>query len=309
MSTLMKRLPKFEYLGPQSLAEVCGLIAGTTRDEVLLLAGGTDAILQMRRRERTPRRVVGLKGVAELDFVRGQDDGGLAFGAMTTLQTLVASPLVGQRHELLQAAAAQIGGNELRNVATVGGNIAGALPCADMSPALMTLGAKIKLVSERGERWLALDEFFPEFGRTLALEDEVLAEISVPKPAANSAGAYLKFHDRHSMDMTIVGVAAFVSWDSESRTFAEIRLAYANGAPTVFRAHRAEAVLRGQALSEEGLEAVAETACAESSPRTSWRANGEYRLELIRALTKRAIRQAWEKAVRSKAVTSKETSR
>ncbi len=299
MSTL-KRLPKFEYLGPESLAEVCGLIAGSSRDEVLLLAGGTDAILQMRRRERTPRRVVGLKGVAELDFVRSQADGSLSIGAMTTLQTLTSSPLLGRRHELLREAAAQIGGNELRNVATIGGNIAGALPCADMSPALMTLGARIKLSSERGERWLALEEFFPEFGRTAALADEVLAEINVPSPAANSAGAYLKFHDRHSMDMTVVGVAAFVSWDKESQTFAEIRLAYANGAPTVFRAYRAEALLNGQALTEEGLAAVAETACAESSPRTSWRANGEYRLELIRALTKRAIRQAWAKAATDK---------
>ncbi len=294
--TYLKRLPRFEYLGPQSLAEVCGMIAGTSRDEVMLLAGGTDAILQMRRRERVPRRVIGLKGVAELDFVREQADGGLAIGAMTTLRTLLASPVVGRRYDLLRETAAQIGGNELRNVATVGGNIAGALPCADMSPALMTLGARIRLSSGRGDRWLPLEEFFPEFGRTVAADDEVLAEISLPPPASGGAGTYLKFHDRHSMDMTVVGVSAYVVRDERSRTFGDLRLAYANGAPTVFRAKRAEAVLRGRALTEEGLEEAAETACAESSPRTSWRANGEYRLELIRALTKSAIRQAWEKA-------------
>lgn len=302
--TYLKRLPKFEYVGPQSIAEVCGLIAGTSDDEVMLLAGGTDAILQMRRRERVPRRVIGLKGVAELDSVREQADGGLAIGAMTTLQTLLSTPLVRQRYDLLRETAAQIGGHELRNVATVGGNIAGALPCADLSPALMTLGARIKLSSQRGDRWLPLEEFFPEFGRTVAEDDELLAEISLPRPALNSAGTYLKYHDRHSMDMTVVGVSAFVVWDDESRTIGDLRLAYANAAPTVFRAQRAEAVLRGHALTDEGLEEAAETACAESNPRTSWRADGAYRMELVRVLTKRAIRQAWARASARKEASS-----
>lgn len=294
--TYLKRLPKFEYVSPQSLAEACALISGSSNDEVMLLAGGTDAVLQMRRRERVPRRVIGLKGVAELEFVREQADGSLAIGAMTTLQTLLSAPVAGPHCDLLRETTAQIGGLELRNVATIGGNIAGALPCADLPPALMTLGARIRLSSRRGDRWLPLDEFFPEFGRTVAEDDELVAEISLPRPASNSAGTYLKFHDRHSMDMTVVGVSAFVILDDDGRRFRDLRLAYASGAPTVFRAKRAEAVLQGHALTEEGLEAVAESACAESSPRTSWRANAGYRLELIRALTKRAIRRAWEKA-------------
>lgn len=294
--TYLKRLPKFAYVGPQSLAEICSLIAGTTHDEVMLLAGGTDAILQMRRRERVPRLVIGLKGAADLAFVQEQADGSLSIGAMTTLHTLLCAPAITRRYDILRETAAQIGGPELRNLATVGGNIAGALPCADLPPPLMTLGARIKLSSQRGDRWVPLDEFFPEFGRTVAQEDELVAEINLPRPAPNSAGAYLKFHDRQSMDMTVVGVSAYVVLDEDSRTIREVRLAYANGAPTVFRAKKAEAVLRGQALTEAGLEAVAEAACAESNPRTSWRANGEYRLDLIRALTKRAIRQAWGKA-------------
>lgn len=294
--TYLRRLPRFEYVGPQSLAEVRALMAAASDEEVMLLAGGTDAILQMRRRERVPRRVIGLKGVAELEFVREQADGSLAIGAMTTLQTLLSAPVIFQRHDLLRATAAQIGGRELRNVATVGGNIAGALPCADLPPALITLGARIRLTSHRGDRWLPLEEFFPEFGRTVAEADELVAEISLPRPSANSAGTYLKFHDRHSMDMTVVGVSAFVVQDEESRRFRDLRLAYANGAPTIFRAKRAESVLRGQTLTEEGLEAAAQTACDESNPRGSWRADKQYRLELIRALTKRAIRRAWEKA-------------
>ncbi len=294
--TYLKRLPRFEFVSPGSIAEVCDLTAEASDGEILLLAGGTDAVLQMRRRERTPRRVIGLKGVPELDFVREQADGTLAIGAMTTLQTLLSAPIVRRRYAVLSETAARIGGRELRNVATLGGNIAGALPCADMPPALMTLGAKVKLSSRGGDRWMLLEEFFPAFGRTAADRGEVLTEINLPRPAPNSAATYLKFHDRQSMDMTVVGVSAFVVRDRESQAIRDIRLAYANGAPTVFRAHQAESVLRGGAMSEEGLEATAEMACQVCTPRTSWRANGEYRRELIRSLTKRAIRNAWEKA-------------
>jgi CO/xanthine dehydrogenase FAD-binding subunit len=294
--TYLRRLPRFEFVSPDSLAEVCALTAGASHGELMLLAGGTDAILQMRRRERTPRCVVGLKRVAELAFVREQADGGLAIGATTTLQALLAAPLVRQRYAVLSETTAQIGGLELRNVATVGGNIAGALPCADLPPVLMTLDARVQLASRRGDRWVALEQFFPEFGRSVARDDELVAQVSLPRPSPASAASYLKFHDRHSMDMTVLGVSAFVSCDPESGVIRELRLAYANAAPTVFRAREAEAVLRGAPLSEERLEATAETACRHSSPRTSWRASGEYRRDLIKSLTKRAIRQAWQKA-------------
>jgi len=290
----LKRLPRFEYASPGSLAEVCALTHGIADGEVLLLAGGTDAILQMRRRERTPRCVVGLKGVAELNFVREESDGSLCLGAMTTLQELLASPLVRTRYGILAGTASQIGGRELRNVATVGGNIAGALPCADMPPALMTLDAQIKLSSRQGERWVALEKFFPEFGRTSALEGEVLSAIRLPRAPANGAGVYLKYHDRASMDMTVVGVSAFVVRDGD--VVRDVRLAYANSAPTVFRAREAEAQLCDRSMSDEALDAVAEAASRESNPRSSWRANAEYRGKLIRALTKRAIREAWDKA-------------
>ncbi len=296
----LRRLPKFEYIGPGTLAEACSLYAGAADGEVLLLAGGTDALLQMRRRERVPRRVLGLKAVAELDFVREQADGGLAFGAMTTLATLQSSPAVRQRYRFLAEAAGQIGGCELRNVATVGGNIAGALPCADLPPALMTLGARVRLSSSRGHRWVPIDEFYPAFGRSAAARDELVSEISLPPAAACSAGTYLKFHDRQSMDMTVVGVSAYVDWDCEREVIRDLRLAFASGAPTVFRARKAESVLRGAKPTEAAIEEAAATACGESSPRTSWRANGAYRLELIRNLTRRAIRCAWQKAATHK---------
>ncbi|MCL4798673.1 MAG: FAD binding domain-containing protein, partial [Burkholderiales bacterium] len=217
-----------------------------------------------------------------------------------------AAPVVQRRYGVLAETVAQIGGPELRNVATVGGNVAGALPCADMPPVLMTLGARVKLSRAGGERWLPLEDFFPEFGRTAAADGELVSEIGVPPPPPRSAGVYLKFHDRHAMDMTVVGVGAFVTLERDGGAIKELRLALAGSAPTIFRARRAEALLRGQAPSEEAfdaaLEAAAEAASREAAPRSSWRANREYRTVLIRSLTTRAIRRACEKAGRREGV-------
>lgn len=296
--TFLRRLPKFDFVSPNSIAELCSLTAGASNGELMLFAGGTDAVLQLRRREVTPRCVVGLKGVPELDFIEEQPDGSLAIGAMTTLQSLMKSPAVQGHFDVLAETAGQIGGVELRNVATLGGNIAGALPCADLPPPLMTLDAEVKLSGKDGERWVPIDELFAGYGKTVAAKGEVLTEIRVPKPAARSASVYLKYHDRQSMDMTVVGVGASVELDDEGKGFRDIRLAYANGAPTAFRAKKTEEVLRGNEMSEEALQAVAEAAGKEAVPRAnSWRADPQYRLTLIRNLTKRAIRSAWEKAV------------
>lgn len=294
MSSL-RRLPKFEYLAPVTTDEVCRLLASHA-GEAKLLAGGTDLILQMRRRETVAKYIIGLKSVPELTFVRETAEGGLAIGAMTTIQTLLTSPIIRKTYGVLAQVAAGIGGPELRNVATIGGNLAGALPCADFPPALIALGATAKLKSSASERMVPVEELFPSFGKTVARPDELFTEIHLPNVPAFSGGVYLKFHDRHSMDMTTLGVSAFVSWDEESRVFRDVKIALASSAPVPMRAKKAEAVLRGRALGEDALEEAARAVCEEANPRTSWRATREFRFELLRTLTKRAITDAQKKA-------------
>jgi len=292
----LRRLPRFEFVRPGSLDEVCALMASTDEGEAMLLAGGTDAILQMRRRERTPRCVIGLKSVPELAFVREDTDGGISIGAMTSLHDLLSAPVVRRHYGVVAEAAAQIGGRELRNVATVGGNIAGALPCADMPPSLIALDARLKLSSSAGARSLPLEEFYPALSQTAAARGELITEIRLPPPAAFTGGAYLKYHDRHSMDMTVVGVSAVVTLDEPRGTIRDVRLTLANSAPTVVRARGAEQALRGIRPSKAALAEAAETASREASPRDSWRANRDYRLVLIRTLTRRAVATAYDRA-------------
>jgi carbon-monoxide dehydrogenase medium subunit len=291
----LRRLPKFEYLAPRTIAEACDLLsAHGSRAE--LLAGGTDLLLQMRRRETTPAYVIGLKGVAEMTGLRALDDGGLSVGAMTTLHSFLTAPAVRRHYGVLAEAASGIGGPELRNVATVGGNIAGALPCADLPPALLTLGAKVRLASSAGERVVPLEEFFPGFGVTAARPDELLIGVELPSIPSSSGGVYLKFHDRQSMDMTTVGVSAFVTLDEDSRVFRDVRIALASSAPVPLRVRKAEALLRGGSCADDVLEEAARAVCEEAAPRSSWRATRDYRFALIKNLTKRAIRRARDNA-------------
>ena len=197
---------------------------------------------------------------------------------------------------MLAEAAASIGGRELRNVATIGGNSAGALPCADLPPALITLGAKVILKSRDATRVLPVEELYSTFGRTVARPDELLTTILLPSVPISSAGTYIKFHDRQSMDMTTVGVSAYVTWDDANRVFRDVKIALASSAPVPFRARNAETHLRGRAFAEDALEEAAAAVCEDATPRTSWRATREFRFELLRSLTKRAIRAAHEKA-------------
>ena len=294
----LRRLPRFEYFAPQSVAAVCNALADYP-GEARLLAGGTDLVLQMRRREIAPRYVIGLKGLSELAFIREQADGHLAIGAMTTIQAIESSPVIRKRYGLLSQTAGEMGSPEIRQVATIGGNLAGALPCADFPPALIVLGAKVKLQSKQEERLVPLEDFFLRFEQTVARRDELLTEIYLCTPPPFSGGVYLKFHDRHSMDMTTTGVCAFVTLDKERRLFRDVKIALGSSAPVPLRAKKAEAALRGRAFSEDALEESASLACEEAEPRSSWRASRDFRLELIRTLTKRAIREAWEKALAS----------
>lgn len=291
----LRRLPKFEYRSPRTIGEVCDLLSAHGRD-AKLLAGGTDLLLQMRMRETTPAYLIGLKGVAELSYIRELAGGGVAIGAMTPIQELVRSPLIRKKYAVLVEAASGIGGTELRNVATVGGNVAGALPCADLPPTLIALGAKAKLQSSEGERVAAIEDLFPSFGRTIAEPNEVFTEIVIPEPPSFSGGTYLKFHDRQSMDMTTVGVSAFVTWDEGRGVFHDVKIALASSAPVPMRATKAEATLRGRAFDEDALHDAASAVCTDANPRSSWRATREFRLDLLQGMTKRAIRTAQERA-------------
>ena len=255
MVTFYRRLPRFEYVQPKSIDEALSLLA-RHEGEARLLAGGTDLLPKMKRREITsPAYVIDLKALPNLDYIKYDDKKGLSLGALTTIHAIETSPVIQQKFSILAQAASTMAAPQVRNRGTVAGNICNAVPSADSAPPLLTLEAKLKLMSHKGERILDIEDFFTGPHETVLTDEELLAEIRIPPLPSNGRGIYLKLSPKRSMDLATVGVAVVLI--REDGLCSDIRIALGAVAPTPIRAKRAEEVLRGQRFSDELIERTA----------------------------------------------------
>jgi carbon-monoxide dehydrogenase medium subunit len=221
----------------------------------------------------------------------------LCIGALTPIRELETSPLIQQKYPVIAEAASTLGSSQVRNRATVGGNLCNASPAADMSPALMVLNSKVKLVSRLGERIIPLSAFFVGPGKTV-LQRELLTEIIIPPlPAANRA-TYLKHSPRRAMDMAIIGVAVFMSFaDGDKFRITDARIALGAVAPTPIRAPEAEALLSAKPVNDGLYAEVARAAANGVRPIDDVRASAAYRKEMVPVFVRRAVEKLsinWE---------------
>ena len=278
-----------EYRRAKTLDETLELLAqdpGDTR----ILAGGTDLLVEMRNRRRGPRILVDPKGVGELEELRYDPAEGLTIGALVTIRTLEASPLIRSRFRGLAAAAASLGSCQIRSRATVGGNLCNASPAADMAPSLIGLGARARVLSRTGERWVPLEDFFTGPGQTVLRDGELLASLHIPGPAPRGECRYIKHSIRRAMDLAIVGVAVALGMEDGNRC-ADIRIALGAAGPVPIRAKRAEERLVGQRLDDRSIQEASQIAAEDARPISDIRASAGYRREMVRVLTERTIRQ------------------
>ena len=287
-------LPKFEYLAPKTLSEACSLLA-QHKGKARLLAGGTDLLVNMKGREFTPQYIIGLKNIKKLDYIKYDKAEGLKIGALATINSIARSKEIQEKFHFLAIAASKMATNQIRNMGTIGGNLCNAAPSADFAPSLLCLGAKAKLVGSKKERVVALEGFFTGPGETVLQSDEILAEIQVPNQAPYSGGAYLKA-SRTAVDLALVGVAAFITLKSKDGICSDARIALGAVAPTPIRAKKAEEAIKGKKVTASLIEQAAKSASEEARPISDVRSSAYYRTEMVRVLTKRAIRQALEQA-------------
>jgi carbon-monoxide dehydrogenase medium subunit len=289
MTTFYRRLPRFNYLAPVSLNEALSLLA-RYKGKAKVIAGGTDIIPKLKRREiRAPEHVIDLKAIPGLDNIQ-YDVSGLSLGALVTIGAVETSAIIQEKFGVLAQAARSMASPQVRNRGTIAGNICNAVPSADSAPPLLTIGAKLKLVSQEGERVVGIEDFFTGPGQTALANDEILQEIQIPHPPPNSQGIYLKLTPRRAMDLAIVGVAVVII--PQDGICKDIRIALGAVAPTPIRARRAEAVLKGQKLDDNLIEKAARTAAGEARPIDDHRASAEYRRDMVEVLVRRAIKQA-----------------
>ena len=279
----------FQYLTPRSLDEALALLT----PKAVPLAGGTDLFLGMERRQTRPEAIVDLKRIPGVDGIEPSDRG-LRIGALALMETLSASPLIRDGYPALGEAARVVGSTQTRNRATIGGNLANASPAADTATPLMALGAAVEATGADGTRELPIDELFRGPGKTALRDGELLTAILIPPAPALSGSAFQRCV-RTAMDIAVVNCAAFVRLD-ENGIVVDARIALGAVGPTPLRAASAESCLKGHGFSARTAEEAAECAAADARPIDDVRAGADYRREMVRVLTRRAIESACQRA-------------
>ena len=282
-------IPK--YFAPETIEEACSLLS-EHKDNARVIAGGTDLLLKMRQRDLLPEYIVNIKNIPELNYITHDKEKGLSIGALATFHSIEASPLIREKFGILAQSAKQMGTMQIRNQATIGGNVCNAASSADLIPALMVLGARVNILSAGDVRTVPIEEFFIGPGQTVLKPHEIAVGFRVPNPLPRSGGVYIKHTIRKALDLAIIGVAVLVALDGD--VFSEVKIALGTVAPTPIRARGAEDILKGQIIDEKLIEKAAQTASDESSPRDSMRSSAEYRRKMLKVLVGRAVGQAIE---------------
>lgn len=280
----------FTFVEPRSLPEAVSFLADHG-DESTVMAAGTDLLVQMKHRLIKPMYVVSLGSIPNLSKIE-DGDGRVRIGALATHHAVERSTMIRERCDVLAQACWKMGTPQVRHVATIGGNICHASPSAESAPALLVLNARVKIVSARGERIMPLEEFFAGPGRTILARHEILTEIEIPASAILLKGVYLKLSPRKVLDTAVVGVAVAIDAECRGEVCRDIRIGLGAVGPTPFRSRRAEAALLDQTLSPEVITKAAEIASLEAQPIEDVRASAEYRREMVKVLTRRAITEA-----------------
>ena len=290
MVTFYRRMPRFDYMKPKTMKEALSILSRKKGGEVRVFAGGTDLFPKLKRREiKAPQVLVDLKGISGLDYIRYDVKKGLTFGPLTTLSAIESSPIIRDQFNVLAQTVHSMASPQVRNKGTIAGNICNAVPSADSVPVLLTLEAKLRLMSTKGMRTVKIEDFFKGPNETVLSEGELLREIQIPPLPKDSKGTYLKLSPRRSMDLAIVGVAVVGS--SEDGVCKDIRVALGAVSPTPIRVKKAEDILRGQKISDELIEKVAQVSSEETRPIDDHRASSDYRRKMVKVLVKRAIQK------------------
>jgi carbon-monoxide dehydrogenase medium subunit len=280
----------FDYHSPTTLAETVALL-DAYGERARILAGGTDLLTALKERWEKPEHVVDLRCLPGLDEISYDAAAGLTIGARVTIRQAEMSPLVRSRYPALAYAASTLASIQIRNLATVAGNICRASPSADTPPILLALDARVTFYGPSGERTVPLDQFFTGPGRTVLARNQVLTAIRVPPHRECCFGAaYIKHSPRQAMDLAMVGVAAAVTMESGWITSARVALGAV--APTPRRSRRAEAALLGCRPTPELLAQAGEAAGSECAPISDVRGTADYRREMVVAQTRRALEEA-----------------
>ena len=284
-------LPNFEYMVPKTIGEACNLLLELGKG-AKVFAGATDIIPPMRDKAFTVDYLIDLKHIPGMKYIEYDETEGLKIGALTTLREIETSPLVKEKNPAVAHAAKVVASTQIRAKGTMAGNLCNASPSADTPPILLAQNAKVLVQGPNKDRYIMMDDFFVGFKKTALEPGEIVTGFVIPPLKEGESAAYIKHAVRKAMDLAIIGVAVKLTMDGDVCKDASIALGAV--APTTMRARNAEKALIGKKLTDDVIVEASLAARDECSPISDIRASAEYRRDMIRVFTKRAIKQALE---------------
>ena len=278
----------YEATGVQNAIELLA-----AHPEAKILAGGSDILIQTREGKLAGCSVVSIFKVDELRGVRLDDDGTLRILPLTSFSHIAKDPLIQKYIPVLGEAVDKVGGPQIRNIGTIGGNVCNGVTSADSASTLMAYDAVMEYTGPDGTRRVPIAEHYVKAGVVALQPGELLTAILVPKESyENTFGHYIKYAMRNAMDIATLGCSVNVRLSADKKSVERMRIAYGVAGPVPMRAKSAEDAANGRPVSAETVAAAAKAALGDVNPRTSWRASKELRLQLVEELAKRAFTQS-----------------
>jgi xanthine dehydrogenase FAD-binding subunit len=274
---------------PETLDEALKMLS--RNPSLKIIAGGTDVLIRMHNGKLSEAELLSLRSIGGLDEISILEDGTISIGAMAAFAQIFRNDIINKYLPVLSEAAVSVGGPQIRNMATIGGNICNGAVSADSATTMLAYDAALKLVSPAGTRIVKVNDFYAGPGKVNLLPGEILTNILVSEEGyKNTSGCYIKYSSRKAMDIAMLGVS--VVCRAEGGKFSDVRIALGVAAPTPIRCSEAEAYARGKNISRETLKEIGKYAVKSSKARDSWRASKAYREHLIEILTFRALKEA-----------------
>lgn len=285
----MYDIEKF-YQADSVMDAICAL---TEDEKAVIISGGSDVLIKIREGKLAGCSLVSIHGIPELQGITRMEDGTIVIRPATSFSHITNNDIIQKYIPILGNAVNEVGGPQVRNIGTIGGNVCNGVTSADSASSLFALNAKLELTGPDGVRVVPIAEFYIGPGRTVREHEELLTAIYISREDYEGFGGhYIKYGKRNAMEIATLGCAAMVKLSEDKRHIDALRLAYGVAAPTPMRCLLTEENVRGMEIGEALLDCVGKGALEEVTPRSSWRASKEFRLQLVEELGKRAVAQA-----------------
>ena len=261
--------------------------------EARIIAGGSDVLIEIREGKLAGCTLVSIRKLDELRGVSMTEYETMRIGALTSMSQIIKDPTIKKHFPVLAEAAGTVGGPQLRNIATIGGNVCNGVTSADTASTFMAWDAVMEYMGPGGKRLVPIKDHYKAAGKTALAPDEILTAIIIRKESyENCFGHYIKYAMREALDIATLGCSVNVRLSDDGKIIERMRIAYGVAGPVPMRSPSAEAAAEGQPVNEETINAAAGAVAADIKPRTSWRASAELRLHLAEELARRAIRES-----------------